>query len=120
MYIYLYVYILICIFMGVGIGGRGYRTPHSKIWGGLSMFCPPPSMKCVLINFIYIKSSILSLLIHIFAKECYQTYGGGAKYCLPPPPSLKYDNIHEKISERYFLSDKNEIIQLYKPELLNI
>ena len=78
-------------------------------------------MKCVLINFIYIKSSILSLLINIFSKECYQTYGGGAKYCLPPP-SMKYDNIHERISERYLLSGdiKNEIIQLYKSELLNI
>ena len=41
-------------------------------------------MKCVLINFIYIKSSILSLLIKMFAKEFYQTYGG-AKYYLPPP-----------------------------------
>ena len=47
-------------------------------------------------------------------------YGGGAKYCLPPP-SMKYDNIHERISERYLLSGdiKNEIIQLYKSELLN-
>ena len=84
------------------------------------MFCPP--MKCVLINFIYIKYSILSLLIKKISKEFYQTYGG-AKYCLPPPPpSMKYDNIHERISERYLLSGdiKNEIIQLYKSELLNI
>ena len=45
---------------------------------------------------------------------------GGAKYCLPPP-SMKYGNIHERISERYLLSGdiKNEIIQLYKSELLN-
>ena len=42
-------------------------------------------MKCVLINFIYIKSSILSLLIKNVSKEVYQIYGG-AKYCLPPPP----------------------------------
>ena len=35
---------------------------------------------------------------------------------------MKYDNIHERISERYLLSGdiKNEIIQLYKSELLNI
>ena len=62
---------------GVGRGGGGYRTPHSKIWGGgLSMF----------------------------------------------PPSMKYDNIHERIFERYLLSSdiKNDIIQLYKSELLNI
>ena len=74
-------------------------------------------MKYVLINFIYIKCSILSLLIQIFSKECYQTYRG-AKYCLPPPPSMKYDNIHERISERYLLSGdiKNEITQLYKSE----
>ena len=49
---------------------------------------------------------------------------GGAKYCLPPPlpPSMKYDYIHERISERYLFSGdiKNEIIQLYKSELLNI
>ena len=68
----------VCLYMYIGAseqgGGGGYRTPHSEIWGGLSMFCPPP-MKCVLINFIYIKSSILSLLIQIFSKECYQTYG---------------------------------------------
>ena len=49
-------------------------------------------------------------------------WGGGAKYRLPPPQSMKYDNIHERISERYFLSGdiKNEIIQLNKSELLNI
>ena len=48
--------------------------------------------------------------------------GGGAKYYLPPLPSMKYDNIHERISERYLLSGdiKNEIIHLYKYELLNI
>ena len=78
-------------------------------------------MKCILINFIYIKSSILFLLIQMFAKECYQNYGGGGgdKYC---PPSIKYDNIYERISKRYLLSGdiKNEIIQLYKSELLNI
>ena len=69
---------------------------------------------------MYIKCSILSLLIQIFSKECYQTYGGGgAKYCLPPP-SMKYDNIHKRISERYLLYGdiKNKIIQLYKSELL--
>ena len=50
--------------------------------------------------------------------------GDGAKYCLPPPPSpsMNYDNIHERIYDRYLLSGdiKNEIIQLYKPKLLNI
>ena len=57
----------------------------------------------------------------MLAKEFYQTYGGVAKYCFPTP-SMKYDNIHERISERYLLSGdiKNEIIQLYKSELLNI
>ena len=46
---------------------------------------------------------------------------GGAKYCLPPP-SMNYDDIHERISERYLLSGdiKNEIIQLYKSKLFNI
>ena len=55
------------------------------------------------------------------SKEFYQTYGGLSIVC-PPPSSMKYDNIHEKISERYLLSGdiKNEIIQLYKCELLNI
>ena len=35
---------------------------------------------------------------------------------------MKYDNIHVRISERYLLSGdiKNEIIKLYKSELLNI
>ena len=77
-------------------------------------------MKYVLINFIYIKCSILSLLIHIFSKECYQTYGGGVSIVCPPPPSMKYDNIHKRISERYLLYGdiKYEIIQLYKSELL--
>ena len=28
----------------------------------------------------------MSLLINIFSKEFYLTYGWGAKYCLPPPP----------------------------------
>ena len=48
--------------------------------------------------------------------------GGGLSIICPPPPSMKYDNIHERISERYLLSGdiKNEIIQLYKSELLNI
>ena len=69
------------LFRGVGRGGGGGQgisdpPPFKNMGGGLSMFCPPP-MKCVLINFIYIKSSILSLLIHIFAKEFYQTYRGG-------------------------------------------
>ena len=47
---------------------------------------------------------------------------GGAKYCLPPPQSMNYDNIHERISERYLLSGdiQNEIIQLYKSKLFNI
>ena len=48
---------------------------------------------------------------------------GGSKYCLPPPPqSMNYDNIHERISERYLLSGdiQNEIIQLYKSKLFNI
>ena len=38
------------------------------------------------------------------------------------PPSMIYDNIHERISEIYLLSGdiKNEIIKLYKTELLNI
>ena len=33
---------------------------------------------------------------------------------------MKYNNIHERISERYLLSGdiKNEIIQLYKSELI--
>ena len=57
-----------------GVGGIG--PPHSKIWGGAKYVLPPP-MKCVLINFIYIKSTILSLLIKKISKECYQTYGGG-------------------------------------------
>ena len=70
----------------------------------------------------------MSLLIKYFSKEFYQTYGGGAKYC-SPPPSMKNDNIHEIISERYqgdpwryLLSGaiKNAIIQLYNSELLNI
>ena len=90
--------------------------------GGGAKYClPPPPMKFVLIHFIYIKSSILSLLINIFSKECYQTYGGGL--CIVcPPPSMNYDNIHEIISERYLLSGdiKNEIIQLYKSKLFNI
>ena len=63
------------------------------------------------------------ICINKLSKEFYQTYGGGAKYCLPPTPlSMKYDNIHERIYERYLLSAdiKNEIIQLYKPKLLNI
>ena len=49
-------------------------------------------------------------------------WGGGLSIIYPPPPPMKYDNIHEKISERYLLSGdiKNEIIQLYKSELLNI
>ena len=91
-----------------------------NIWGGLNIVCPP--MKFVLINVIYIKSSILSLLIHIFSKEFYQTYGGGLCIVCPPPPSMHYDNIHEIISERYLLSGdiKNEIIQLYKSKLFNI
>ena len=76
-------------------------------------------MKYVLINVIYIKCSILSLLIQIFSKECYQTYGG-LSIVYPPPPSMKYDNIHKRISERYLLYGdiKNEIIQLYKSKLL--
>ena len=107
---------------GVGTGGGGaggIGPPHSKIWGGAKYVLPPP-MNCVLINFIYIKSSILSLLIQIFFKECYQTYGGGLS--IVPPPSMKNDNIHERISERYLLSGaiKNAIIQQYKSELLNI
>ena len=42
----------------------------------------------------------------------------GANYFFAPPPSMKYDNIFE----RYLLSGdiQNEIIQLYKTELLNI
>ena len=66
-------------------------------------------MKCVLIHFIYIKSSILSLLIQIYAKEFYQTYGGGVLSIVCPPPHMKYDNIYE----RYLLSGdiKNEIIK---------
>ena len=110
--------IYICIYRGVGRRGGGIGPPIQKYGGGAKYVLPPP-MKCVLIHFIYIKSSILSLLIHIFAKECYQTYvGGGANYCLPPPLSMKCDNIHERI----ILSGdiKNEIIQLYKSELLNI
>ena len=49
-------------------------------------------------------------------------WGGLSIVCPPPPPSMKYGNIHERISERYLLSGdiKNEIIQLYKSELLNI
>ena len=72
-------------------------------------------MKYVLIHFIYIKSSILYLLIHIFSKECYQTYGVGGLSIIYPPPPVKYDNIHERISERYLLSGdiKNEIIINY-------
>ena len=46
--------------------------------------------------------------------------GGLSIVC--PPPSMKYGNNHERISERYLLSGdiKNEIIQLYKSEILNI
>ena len=56
----------------------------------------------------------------MFAKEFYQRYGGVLSIVCPP--SIKYDNIYERISERYLLSGdiKNEIIQLYKSELLNI
>ena len=78
-------------------------------------------MKYVIINVIYIfiKSSILSLLIHIFAKDFYQKYGrGGANYFTPPPPSMTYYNVYE----RYLLPGdiQNKIIKLYKTELLNI
>ena len=62
----LYIYIYIGASEQGGRGGIG--PPHSKIWGGAKYVLPPPPMKCVLINFIYIKSSILSLLITIFAK----------------------------------------------------
>ena len=62
------------------------------------------------------------LLYYIkYTRECYQTYGGGGlNIVCPPPPSMKYDNIHKRISERYLLYGdiKNEIIQLYKSELL--
>ena len=96
-----------------------------NIWGeGLSIVSPLP-MKFVLIHFIYIKSSILYLLINIFSKEFYKTYGEGLCIVCPPPlmwASMNYDNIHEIISERYLLSGdiKNEIIQLYKSKLFNI
>ena len=67
------------------MGGRGVSDPpHSTIWGGLSMFCPPP-MKCVLINVIYIKSCILSLLITIFSKNVTKHMGGLSIFCPPPP-----------------------------------
>ena len=88
-------------------GAGGIGPPHSKIWGGLSMFCPPP-MKCVLINFIYIKSGILSLLIKKISKEFYQTYGGGLSIVCPPPP-MKCVLIH-------FIYIKSSILSL----LINI
>ena len=57
----------------------------------------------------------------MFLKNVTKHMGGLSIVC-PPPPSMKYDNIHERISERYLLSSdiKNDIIQLYKSELLNI
>ena len=58
--------------------------------------------------------------MQIFAKEYYQTYGGGLSI-IYPPQSMKYDNIHERISERHLLSGdiKNEIIHLYKSDKIN-
>ena len=43
---------------------------------------------------------------------------GGVTIFPPPPSSMKYDNIYDI----YLLSDdiQNEIIKLYKTELLNI
>ena len=76
-------------------------------------------MKYVIINVIYIfiKSSILSLLIHIFLKIFTKNMGGGANY-FTPPPSMTYYNVYE----RYLLPGdiQNEIIKLYKTELLNM
>ena len=40
-------------------------------------------MKCVFINVIYIKSSILLFLIQLFAKEFYQTYVWLSIVCTP-------------------------------------
>ena len=58
------------------------------------------------------------MLLNNFTKHM----GWGLSIVCPPPPYMKYDNIHERIYERSLLSDdiKNEIIQLYKYELLNI
>ena len=51
---------------GVGRGGgRGVSDPPIQKYGGGEV-CFAPPMKYVLINFIYIKCSILSLLIQFF------------------------------------------------------
>ena len=85
------------MYRGVGTGGGGgYRTPPFKNMGGAKYVLPPP-MKCVLINFIYIKSGILSLLIKQISKEFYQTYGGGGLSIVCPPPP------HEMCINKFYI-----------------
>ena len=59
------IYVVCSISRGVGRGGRGVSDPPIQKYGGGEV-CFAPPMKYVLINFIYIKCSILSLLIQFF------------------------------------------------------
>ena len=77
---------------------------------------------------LYLSTSPIGVsvgMLNVIEYIDFKNMGGGAKYCTPPP-SMKNDNIHERISERYLLSVdiKYTIIQLYriipKSELLNI
>ena len=60
------------------------------------MFCPHPHEICYNKLYIYIKSSILSLLIQIFAKEYYQKYagGGGLSMFCPHPHEICYNKLY--------------------------
>ena len=52
MYIYNIYYYVLHIGASEQGGAGGIGPPHSKIWGGLSMFCPPHEM-CINKFYIY-------------------------------------------------------------------
>ena len=65
-----------------GGGGRGVSDPPIQKYGGGAKYVLPPPMKCVLINFIYIKSSILSLLRVKFCLKNVTKHMGGGLYAI--------------------------------------
>ena len=50
-----YMFRITILYIPIGAsegGGGGIGPPHSKIWGGLSMFCPPHEI-CINTFYIY-------------------------------------------------------------------